>query len=135
VLAEPSSIATEMQSCTGPFTTFLPVFAAAPDLPGKPRLAGNIPFPAISGPDPGLLHDAGSLMSVVGLYCDLLAAPGVLQPRHRKYAEDLRLVGTLSEAMLGRLMEQLARGAAEDPGAAKSGSVAAGSVVGEGVSC
>ena len=62
-----------------------------------------------------LLHDARNLMSVLGLYCDLLAMPGVLQPRHRKYAEDLRLVGTRSEALIGRLMEQLAPPAAEGP--------------------
>ena len=60
-----------------------------------------------------LLHDARNLMSALGLYCDLLAMPGVLQPRHRKYAEDLRLVGTRSEALMGRLMEQLAPRAAE----------------------
>ena len=62
-----------------------------------------------------LLHDARNLMSALGLYCDLLAMPGVLQPRHRKYAEDLRLVGTRSEALIGRLMEQLAPRAPEGP--------------------
>jgi signal transduction histidine kinase len=62
-----------------------------------------------------LLHDARNLMSALGLYCDLLAMPGVLQPRHRKYAEDLRLVGTRSEALIGRLMEQLAPRAAGSP--------------------
>ena len=58
-------------------------------------------------PGEDLLLDARNLMSILGLYCDLLATPGVLQPQHRKYAEDLRLVGTRSEALIGRLMEQL----------------------------
>ena len=58
-------------------------------------------------PGEDLLLDARNLMSILGLYCDLLASPGVLQPEHRKYADDLRLVGTRSEALIGRLMEQL----------------------------
>jgi hypothetical protein len=55
----------------------------------------------------GDLQSARSLMSILGFYCDLLAMPGVLQPRHRKYAEDLRLVRTRVEALIGRLMGQL----------------------------
>ena len=66
------------------------------------------------GEDP--LHDARNLMSALGLYCDLLAMPGVLQPQHRKYAEDMRLVGTRSDALIGRLIQQLTRPAAEGPG-------------------
>jgi signal transduction histidine kinase len=117
-----------MYSSTGSITP-LPIRAAAADLSGGLRLAGNIPLSTGSWPCPrrrpqpqaagmrgeDLLHDARNLMSALGLYCDLLAMPGVLQPRHRKYAEDLRLVGTRSEALIGRLMEQLARSAAEVP--------------------
>ena len=126
--AKPRSTTAGMYGSTEPITP-LPICAAAADLSGGLWLAGNLPLPAVSWPCPDrlsqpqaagmrgedLLHDARSLMSMLGLYCDLLAMPGVLQPRHRKYAEDLRLVGTRSEALIGRLMEQLAPPAAEGP--------------------
>jgi signal transduction histidine kinase len=51
----------------------------------------------------GLLHDARNLMGAVGLYCDLLLIPGVLKPEHRRYAEELRLLGTQSGALMERL--------------------------------
>ncbi len=63
-------------------------------------------------------------MSVVGLYCDLLDMPGVLQPQHRKYAEDLRLVGRRSGALIERVMEQLAESAANGPDPVLSGPAA-----------
>jgi signal transduction histidine kinase len=52
----------------------------------------------------GLLHDAQNLLGAVGLYCDLLSAPGVLKAEHLHYAEDLRLVGTRSNALMERLV-------------------------------
>jgi hypothetical protein len=52
----------------------------------------------------GLLHDAQNLLGAVGLYCDLLSAPGVLKAEHLHYAEDLRLVGTRSSALMERLV-------------------------------
>ena len=54
----------------------------------------------------GLLHDARNLMGAIGLYCDLLSMPGVLQPEHRLYAEELRLLGMRSGALIQHLMEQ-----------------------------
>jgi signal transduction histidine kinase len=54
--------------------------------------------------DKGLSHDALNLLGAVSLYCDLLSAPGVLKPEHRHYAEELRIVGTRSSALVARLM-------------------------------
>jgi signal transduction histidine kinase len=59
-------------------------------------------------PGDGLLHDARNLVSAIGLYCDLLSMPGVLKPEHRKYSDELRLLGTRSEEMIEHLMESLA---------------------------
>jgi signal transduction histidine kinase len=55
----------------------------------------------------GLLHDARNLMGALGLYCDLLAVPGVLKPEHRHYAEEVRLLGSRSGALIERLMERV----------------------------
>jgi len=82
----------------------------------------------------GLLHDARNLMGAIGLYCDLLSMPGVLQPEHRLYAEELRLLGARSGALIQHLMERrlpptiacagtpkgLATGAAWEAGVARS---------------
>ncbi len=54
----------------------------------------------------GLLHDARNLMGAIGLYCDLLSMPGVLQAEHHLYAEELRLLGARSGALIQHLMEQ-----------------------------
>jgi signal transduction histidine kinase len=54
--------------------------------------------------DEGLSHDAQNLLGAVSLYCDLLSAPGVLKPEHRHYAEELRIIGTRSSALVVRLM-------------------------------
>jgi signal transduction histidine kinase len=54
-----------------------------------------------------LLHDARNLMGALGLYCDLLSMPDVLKPEHRHYAEDVRLLGERSTAMIQRLMEHI----------------------------
>jgi signal transduction histidine kinase len=59
-------------------------------------------------PGDGLLHDARNLVSAIGLYCDLLSMPGVLKPEHRKYPEELRLLGTRSQEMIEHLMHSLA---------------------------
>jgi hypothetical protein len=52
----------------------------------------------------GLAHDAGNLLSALGLYCDLLQAPGVLQPEHQHYAEELRKLAGRSGSMIQRLL-------------------------------
>lgn len=73
-----------------------------------------------------LLHDARNLVGTLGLYCDLLSMPGVLKQEHRQYAEDLRLVGSRSGALIERLINQLVRnsGAADQPVARESDRVA-----------
>jgi signal transduction histidine kinase len=45
-------------------------------------------------------------MGALGLYCDLLSMPGVLKPEHRHYAEEVRLLGSRSAAMIQQLMER-----------------------------
>jgi len=63
------------------------------------------PCPAIVHGE-GLLHDARNLIGALGLYCDLLSMPGVLKPEHRHYAEEVRLLGARSAAMIQQLMGQ-----------------------------
>jgi signal transduction histidine kinase len=62
----------------------------------------------------GLLHDARNLIGALELYCDLLSMPGVLKMEHRHYAEEVRLLGARSAAMIQQLMENSPR----EPGAA-----------------
>jgi hypothetical protein len=62
-----------------------------------------LPCPAIVYEE-GLLHDARNLMGTLGLYCDLLSTPGVLKPEHRHYAEEVRVLGARSVAMIQQLM-------------------------------
>ncbi len=50
-----------------------------------------------------LLHDTRNMIASMKLYCDLLEQPGVLVPRFRHYADDLRLVAAASERLLRRL--------------------------------
>ena len=52
----------------------------------------------------GLLHDARNLMGALGLYCDLLALPGVLRPEHGHYVDELRFLGARSGALMERLV-------------------------------
>jgi hypothetical protein len=70
--------------------------------------------PATDGPETGsvpvsdglgLAHDAGNLLGALRLYCDLLDAPGVLAPRHRHYASELRLIFDRSGTLLSRLLQ------------------------------
>jgi hypothetical protein len=44
-------------------------------------------------------------MGAIGLYCDLLMMPGVLHPEHRQYADELRLLGVRSGALIERLFQ------------------------------
>lgn len=50
-----------------------------------------------------LTHDARSMVTALGLYCDLLEEPGVMAAPYQHYARELRLVATASR----RLVEQL----------------------------
>jgi signal transduction histidine kinase len=53
----------------------------------------------------GLLHDARNLLAAIELYCDLLSMPDVLRAEHRKYPEELRLLGRRSSDLLSQLMD------------------------------
>ena len=50
-----------------------------------------------------IAHDARSLVTALGLYCDLLAEPGVLAGAHRHYLDELRLISAATR----RLVEEL----------------------------
>jgi signal transduction histidine kinase len=58
-----------------------------------------------------LAHDARNLISALDVYCELLSSPGVLTPRFRCYADDLRKLATsgtrLIEALAGIRAESL----------------------------
>lgn len=58
---------------------------------------------------PALAHDAGNLLSALGLYSELLCLSGVLQTSHRHYAEDLKLLVGRSQVLIERLL-RLSRG-------------------------
>jgi signal transduction histidine kinase len=64
-------------------------------------------------PEPGqmsaeLAHDARNLFSAMRLYYELLAAPGVLAPGFRHYADDLRMLSERGVRMVRVLAEELA---------------------------
>ena len=100
-----SSTAIGMYSSTGRITPPLLMQTAHPPN-GRTMWLAPIQ-PPVQVQSDGLLHDARNLMGTLGLYCDLLSMPGVLKPEHREYANDLRLVGTHSGALIERLAEQL----------------------------
>ena len=63
-------------------------------------------------------HDAGNMVTALGLYCDLLEEPGVLTASFLHYGDELRLLAAASR----RLVEQLwSLQTAENPGAAARG--------------
>jgi signal transduction histidine kinase len=49
-------------------------------------------------------HDTRNMVTALGLYCDLLEEPGVLNPAHRHYANELRLVATASRRLVEKLL-------------------------------
>lgn len=54
-----------------------------------------------------LAHDARNFLSAINLYCELLATPGVLAPRFRHYATDLRHLGRAGGRLLSALAAEL----------------------------
>jgi signal transduction histidine kinase len=93
-----------MYSLSGPLTLQVPISLRILATPGMHRATGDgSPTPEGVAQGEGLLHDARNLMGAVGLYCDLLLVPGVLKPQHRRYAEELRLLGAQSGALMERL--------------------------------
>jgi len=118
VRAKPSSTASETYPCSEQLT---PAFPAAAAIAGAQAGNGSdrspIPTSLLALPSyrssscppmvhgEGLLHDARNLIGALGLYCDLLSMPGVLKMEHRHYAEEVRLLGARSAAMIQQLME------------------------------
>jgi signal transduction histidine kinase len=49
-------------------------------------------------------HDARNMVTALGLYCDLLEEPGVLNPSYHHYANELRLVATASRRLVEKLL-------------------------------
>lgn len=63
-------------------------------------------------------HDARNMVTALGLYCDLLGAPGVLASPFEHYGSELKMVAAASQ----RLVEKLANlNNSERPGAGDSG--------------
>jgi signal transduction histidine kinase len=54
-------------------------------------------------------HDARNMVTALGLYCDLLEEPEVLNPAFRHYASELRLVATASRRLVEKLLALDAR--------------------------
>lgn len=80
-------------------------------------------------------HDARNMVTALGLYCDLLEEPGVLNPSFHHYAGELRLVATSSRRLVEKLLALDAHHAAHlgpdtglssDLGAARTGTEAHG---------
>jgi signal transduction histidine kinase len=121
VRAKLSSTATGMYSSTESSTSFLPIRAVTAGLSrgssrsdqqrisADPNSRDALPASETAAQVQGeaLLDDARNLIGTLGLYCDLLSMPGVLKPQHRQYADDLRIVGTRSEALIERLIGRL----------------------------
>jgi signal transduction histidine kinase len=113
--AKQSSTAKRIFSRSGTLAAPIPIRAAVVIVPIRSAVpTGSIKAvggSAPGGPDvaqgEGLLHDARNLMGALGLYCDLLALPGVLKPEHVHYADDLRLLGVRSAALMERLVLSL----------------------------
>jgi signal transduction histidine kinase len=93
-----------MNTHSDPYPTTIPIYAVS-NLSGSSPARGEIfaRRPEESGNE-GLLHDARNLMGAIGLYCDLLSMPGVLRLEHRQYADELRLLGARSGALIERLL-------------------------------
>jgi len=78
-------------------------------------------------------HDARNMVTALGLYCDLLEEPGVLNHSFHHYAGELRLVATASRRLVEKLLALDARlglgpdtGLSSDLGAARTGTEAPG---------
>ena len=76
-------------------------------------------------------HDARNMVTTLGLYCDLLEEPGVLNPSFHHYAGELRLVATASRRLVEKLLALDTRlgpytGLFSDRSAARTGTEAHG---------
>lgn len=111
--AKQSFTALETYSCSDFLT---PPHPATAGVPSRASDSSPIPISLLAlpvhptscpsiGDNEGLLHDARNLIGALGLYCDLLSMPGVLKLEHRHYAEEVRLLGDRSAAMIQQLLE------------------------------
>ena len=102
--------ATQSSNASGMYSGIGTSIAIVPSPPPRDRMVNPLPIREPAGvpmgvaQGEGLLHDARNLVGALGLYCDLLALPGVLKPEHMHYADELRLLGSRSAALMERLM-------------------------------
>ena len=75
--------------------------------------------PSIAQYSAGLAHDARNMLAAMDIYCELLSAPGVLQPEHQHFLSELRLLRDSSGQLLDRLLIEALRtlsiGGASEP--------------------
>ena len=76
---------------------------------GVGPLASPRTSPRQAGPDsrhklPGIAHDTRNVLATLTLYCDLLEEPGVLTPRYRHYAAELRAIATASAGLVDQMV-------------------------------
>jgi signal transduction histidine kinase len=107
--AQPSSIPAARISSTPSTSTRTPITASLPSSTNPRALMESLLAPLAvpsSGlaDSTGLAHDAGNFLVALGLYCDLLSAPGVLRPEHRHYAEELTVISNVSSKLIRRLL-------------------------------
>lgn len=103
-----SSPAARLTSSSRPTLSPLSQPSYAPSLVLIPRIdplipPSNSPTPSVAD-SVGLAHDAGNFLAALGLYCDLLSAPGVLRPEHQHYATELSLISKRSSTLIQRLI-------------------------------
>ena len=66
-------------------------------------------------------HDTRNMVTALGLYCDLLEEPGVLNPAFHHYGNELRMVATASRRLVEKLVAlDLRQGPTADKGAART---------------
>ena len=95
----------------------------AATLPAPRALAVVAPRPAYRTLESGardsrsteLVHDARNLIAALDLYCDLLAAPGVLATGFGEYAGDLRLLAGIGAKLVASLAGADAQPSSGDP--------------------
>jgi signal transduction histidine kinase len=107
--AQPSSIPAARISSTPPASIRTPLPASILSPPNPHALLETLLAP-LSAPSSGLAdsaglaHDAGNFLVALGLYCELLSAPGVLRPEHKHYAEELTIISNASGKLIRRLL-------------------------------
>jgi signal transduction histidine kinase len=104
-----SSTAARITSTSFPASSVksIPASIPAPSCIRIPLTDPSAPLPATTPTVVdaiGLAHDAGNLLAALGLYCDLLSAPGVLRPEHKHYATELSLISNRSSTLIRRLL-------------------------------